>query len=109
MAERSKLTDPPETCRPSIGVGAPGTGNPGGARVAENVANGLKSFIDPAKYIGAELVRATAREVALVMVRENARTLCKVMGLHYDEIALVLKLACVEFTDMHHNTTTPEG
>lgn len=95
--ERSKLTDPVEVCRPSIGTGAPAA------------AGKLVHRIDPAEHIGAPLVRQMARETALVLIREQARTLCRVMGMGYDEAALVLRLLCVEFTNLHHNSTAPQG
>jgi len=108
MAERSKLNGPVEKCRPTMGVGVPGS-PAGGAQVHGEETPAVKTFIDPAKYIGGAMVRQLARETALVLIREQCRTLARVMGLAWDEVALVLKLACVEFTDLHHNATAPTG
>ena len=102
---RSRLDGPVETVRPSVGAGS-GTKLGGGAQVGG--AQVVKP-IDPAKHIGAELVRVTAREVALTLLRDHARSLCRVMGLAYDEMALVLKTACVEFGELHAHAATPTG
>lgn len=99
MAE-SKLDGPVENCRPAVGLGAPA---PAGAHQEQpgGAVPKLVSFIDPAKHIGGVLVRQMARETCLVLLREQARSLMRVMGLGYDDMALVLRTACVEFTQLH--------
>jgi hypothetical protein len=89
MAKRSKITDEPETVRPSIGIG---TGNSGGARVAlpPDVAK-LVTRINPAEYVAGAVTRALARETAGVLLNEHVRTLMKVMGLDYRDAAAVTK------------------
>lgn len=103
MTERSKITDPPETCRPSVGVGAPVPLAGDGRQPADAPAK-LFGRIDPAKYIGAQIVRQMAKETSLVLLRDAAKSLARVMGLEWDELAHVLRALTIEFTDNHNQT-----
>lgn len=93
-AERSKADGPPETVRPSVGIGSVG----GGARVAlpPGVAK-LVTRIDPAKYVGNAITQALARETVTVLLNEHVRSLMKVMGLDYHDMAAVTKELAVRW------------
>lgn len=108
MGDTSKLNGPVETCRPKIGTGVPPE-QPAEQPPPAAKLGGIMHSIDPAKMIGGSLVRQMARETCLVLIREHARALLKVMGIGYDDMALVLRLLTIEFTELHANTTTPEG
>ena len=96
MGDTSRLTDPPDTCVPSTGVGVP-TDADAEVLNQDHDRRRVVNRINPAEQIANSVVKELAASVARVLMGDAAESLCRITGLTRIEMSWILEEVARQF------------